>query len=351
MFGKGNGRGGFTRQAALATVIFVAGLAAGYALRPAQEPVEEPDKEIRPGRVGFTNPLLDCEVGVFPRGKELRPFRGELAQLVSDIVARGEAAEVAVYFRDLDNGPWFGVDERKAFTPGSLLKVPLMMAALLQATRDPAFLDQRIRFQGLPVELGLEAFESKAPLVRGQTYTVEQLIERVAVHSDNHAAWLLFTAVDPHVLDRLYRDLGLDPTPARNPALPATVSPRAFGSLFRVLYNASYLNREMSDKLLEMMSRAAYRDGLVAGVPPGTVVAHKFGVNTVGEPGLGEMQLHDCGIVYNERRPYFLCVMTRGSDERLLGNAIEQTSRLVWERATRVPYSERVRAERQAAGR
>lgn len=328
-------RGGIMRQAALGMAVFAAGMAAGYALH-GRGASEQQDREIRPGRAGFTNPLLDCEVDTFPRGRELPPFRKDLAQLVSEIVARGDATEVAVYFRDLDNGPWFGVGERHEFTPGSLFKVPLMMAALLQATGDPSFLDKAVFYQGgLPASLDLDRFVHEAPLVPGRTYTVQHLIMQVAVFSDNHAAWLLHSLVDPDVLERLYRDLGFDPELARNPGKTATVSPRSYGSLFRVLYNASYLNREMSDRLLEWMSRAVYREGLVAGIPPGTVISHKFGVNTVGAPGEGEMQLHDCGIVYSERRPYFLCVMTRGSDERLLGGAIEQTSRLVWEKANR----------------
>jgi beta-lactamase class A len=326
-------RAAWLKRAAFAALVFVAGIAVGYAIAIRRAPPL--DEEIRPGRVGFTNPLIDCEVSTYPPGRELPPFKKELVPFVEDLVARGEASEVAMYFRDLDNGPWTGIDEEKPFTPGSLLKVPLMMACLLQADLDPSFLRREILYQGVPDEGGIGAFAADAPLVPGRTYTVRQLIEQVAVHSDNSATWLLYNLVDLNLLERLYRDLGFDPELVRDTRKPAAISPKVYGRLFRVLYNASYLSREKSELLLALMSRAVYREGLLAGVPPGVKVSHKFGVNTLASPAGTIVQLHDCGIVYSAQRPYFLCVMTRGTDKQRLARVIAQTSRFVSERVER----------------
>lgn len=324
------------KRSLLAVLLFAAGVAVGYALRDAPRAAppdpDAPDRQIRPGRVGFTNPLLDCEVTSYVRGRELPSFKKELEAHVAGFVARGEAEEVALYFRDLDNGPWSGIREKETFTAASLLKVPLLMACLLQAETDPGFLRSTIRYEGLLEKEGVGGFVAESPLVVGRAYTVEDLIEQVAVYSDNYAAQLLDDRVNRDILGRLYRDLGLDPELVRDPLKPAAISPKAYGQLFRVLYNASYLNRENSEKLLAALSRAAYADGLVAGVPPGTVIAHKFGVNTLLPPGPGQAQLHDCGIVYEPKRPYFLCVMTRGSAEQPLAGVIAETSRFIWER-------------------
>lgn len=67
----------------------------------------------------------------------------------------------------------------------------------------------------------------------------------------------------------------------------------------------------------------------MAGVPPGTTVAHKFGIYSI--PGTTKTaQLHDCGIIYRPGRPYFLCVMTEGQDADTLAGAIRQISRAVF---------------------
>jgi len=58
------------------------------------------------------------------------------------------------------------------------------------------------------------------------------------------------------------------------------------------------------------------------------MVASRFGERAHGPAGA--KQLHDCGIVYCPRRPYLLCVMTRGDDFQELTGTIRDLSRLVY---------------------
>jgi hypothetical protein len=70
----------------------------------------------------------------------------------------------------------------------------------------------------------------------------------------------------------------------------------------------------------------------VAGVPEGTVVAHKFGerVNDDGQGHITDLEIHDCGIVYNKSGDYLLCVMTKGKQKADLLNTIQEISKLVY---------------------
>jgi hypothetical protein len=43
-----------------------------------------------------------------------------------------------------------------------------------------------------------------------------------------------------------------------------------------------------------------------------------------------EVQLHDCGIVYYPKRPYILCVMTRGEKMDVLPKVIKEISTEVY---------------------
>ena len=101
----------------------------------------------------------------------------------------------------------------------------------------------------------------------------------------------------------------------------------SYSNLFTILYNGYYLSNEMSQLSLELLSESTYKDGLVAGVPAGTRVAHKFGFYN---PPTGESQLHDCGIVYHPRTPYVLCVMTSGPNIESEEAAISAISHLVY---------------------
>jgi beta-lactamase class A len=97
--------------------------------------------------------------------------------------------------------------------------------------------------------------------------------------------------------------------------------------MFRILFNASYLTQAASEQALELLTRSEFRAGLVAGVPAGTVVAHKFGERIDG----GVAKLHDCGIVYHPARPYLLCVMTEGDRFEPLASLIAETSRIAYD--------------------
>jgi beta-lactamase class A len=102
---------------------------------------------------------------------------------------------------------------------------------------------------------------------------------------------------------------------------------KEYVSLFRVLFNVSYLNKEASEKALELLTRVEFKDGLPAGLPANIVVAHKFGERIVN----GLSQLHDCGIVYYPSHPYLICIMTRGADFTQLSKHIQEISKITYD--------------------
>jgi beta-lactamase class A len=296
------------------------------------------DFPIREGSGFFTNPLLDFEVLNLDKLGYLRPFQSEIEALASRLERDGKIEKVAIYYRDLNNGPWLGVKEEKEFVPGSLFKVPLVVACLRQAERDPSFLRASVRATP-PGGIDLSAYHYPPPdrLQSGRTYTVQELIERVCRFSDNLAAYLLMRTVDRDLMKKVFFDLGIDPDKMeeRNIAF----SCKQYGRFFRILYNASYLSREMSEYALANFSQSAFRDGLAAGVPAGIPVAHKFGENVEERGGERLYTLHDAGIVYHRLRPYLLCVMTRGTDFAAQARAIAACSNLVWNQVNRQAWT------------
>ncbi len=144
--------------------------------------------------------------------------------------------------------------------------------------------------------------------------------------SDNEAKNLILENLDNETLDNAYLNLGIEVPGLRTP--DDFMSVKEYAAFFRILYNATYLNKQMSEKALEILSKSTYSKGLDAGVPPGIMVAHKF-----GERGFADSQvkqLHDCGIIYKKGNPYILCVMTRGGDFDELAKVISGVSSLVY---------------------
>lgn len=267
------------------------------------------------------NPLLRAQPDL--QFTELQPFNFKLRALAEESKRAGLASHVSVYFRDLENGPMRGVNFDEKFTPASLLKVPLMLAVLKQAEKDPAFLSRRLKFE---IPSRTQSYLSARVLVPGQEYTVEEAVAAMISGSDNDAFYLLQAVVSPDEYLSVYQDFGMVIPGVRG--TDAGVSVRQYATFFRVLYNASYLEKRMSQKALGYLADAVFKDGLVAGVPPGVVVAHKYG-ERFDYQGSAK-QLHDCGIVYHPRRHYVLCVMTRGEDFAKMSGVIKAVSEAVY---------------------
>ena len=164
-------------------------------------------------------------------------------------------------------------------------------------------------------------------LEKGKKYTVEEVIRRTLIYSDNTAMAMLINNLDLSIQNKVYKDLGI--TIPGEEGLDDYLSVAEYASFFRVLYNASYLSRESSQKLLSLLTEVDFEGGLRGGVPQGVTVANKFGER--GFNGTPQLQLHDCGIVYFTDRPYLLCVMTRGEDFAELAEVIRTVSKTVFD--------------------
>jgi hypothetical protein len=315
------------RRLALAVIGLAAAFAAGWLLGRRERPPAFRPYELRAGQQAYLNPLLECEVDDPLSGGELRHFDEELDELAAALEAGPHVARVAVYFRALNNGMWLGRNEREGFIPASLAKVPVVIACLRQAEEVPTFLARTIRYEGLPEEREPGFMNPEVNLEKGEAYTVLELIRRVGRYSDNAAARLLTTVVDPAVLAAVKADLGLPDAGAA--AAGGRISPREYGALFRILYNASYIGQPLSRIALDAFAQSTFELGLVAGVPEGTAVSHKFGVWEGDDPA-APFQLHDCGIVYHQASPYLLCVMTSGSNYVGMASSIAEISRFVY---------------------
>jgi beta-lactamase class A len=316
----------------LVALFFCLGGAAGFFLHQAPPIAQLLNPVVSSQRAGgyqFINPLLDFDL---PQNTfvELKPFKDKIENFTNTASTSSSHIDfAAVYFRDLNNGPWFGVGENASFSPASLLKVPLMMAYYKISESEPGVLQKQIPVTTQDIVPIVPNQQTIVPSVRleiGKSYSVDELINRMIIYSDNDAAQLLIENIDPGKLVKIYTDFGIE-LPDAEPS-GTQVDVKTYAGFFRILFNASYLNRDNSEKALKLLSQVEFKDGLVAGVPGNILTAHKFG-ERIGDGN--QQQLHDCGIVYYPGHPYLLCVMTRGNSALELEKFIQDTSRLVFE--------------------
>jgi beta-lactamase class A len=310
----------------LPALAVLVGFGAGWWLHALEPPAPDPPpveaaKLERRGSYTFSRPLLECDL---PAGSaRLGELRDRLTALIAEAARQSRAREVAVYVRDLQTTEEMVVGDELRFSPASLFKLPVVLAVLKAAERDRSLLDLQLEFRA-PDREYRQVVAVDDPLVPGRSYSVRELIERTLTESDNDAVLLLHTVVSQEQALRTFSELGLRaPSDADREDF---YSVREYAAFFRSLYNAGYVGADESEWTMELLARAHFRDGLVAGVPPGVRVAHKFGERRVS----AGQQLHDCGVVYYPGHPYLLCVMSRGGSLPALAGVIRDISATVY---------------------
>jgi len=258
----------------------------------------------------FVRPLLAYRT---PEANTLGQYNGlksSLQSLVSTAGGQG-VSRAGVYFRDLTAALWVGVNENDTYYPASLLKVPVMIAYKKEAEDHPWILEESMTYN--PAVIPSDPYLATSTLVAGRQYSVEEFMRRMIVDSDNGATFTLLNHLDAEYLNSVYTALGIENPDADSASYK--ISARSYGLFFRILYNATYLSPSASESALKLLARTTFANGLVAGVPPATPLAHKWGEHVLLEGGvMTGIELSDCGIVYYPAHPYLLCVMTSAKD-------------------------------------
>ena len=277
----------------------------------------------------FINPQFACGSQVEEMAGERAELRNHIESYVKEVKASGNAVEVAVYFRELLDGPMFGINDRIQFIPASLLKLPKVLAVYALAEQDPRLYEATLMATRTPDSL-VQHFMPTDHITVGTSYTVAEVAEFSLEYSDNTADWMINQLLiqsdgGTEILEDTFTTLGII-NPGGDIAL-ASMSAKQYGSIFRQLYNASFLNEAQSEAVLTAMVRSPFDKGLRRGIPGDIAVAHKFGERFLES---GERHLHDCGIVYYPGRPYVLCIMTRGTNFDTLSRIIGHISQEVF---------------------
>ena len=256
--------------------------------------------------------------------EELSSIKQSLTGLIDNYKKNNTVSSVSVYLKSYETNEWTSINPDEKFKPGSLLKIPELIAFLKMNEKNPGLLDREILYDK-PFKLDKKPEFLSKSIQLGHKYKVRELLNYMIAYSDNNATLLLNNIIDVDVFKKVFTDLGMTSPDWNSSDFPLTSYDV---SLFmRALYNASYLTIEDSEFASKLLSQSDFKDGILKSLPKNTKVIHKF-----GEGGdLVEKQLHESAIIYVNEKPYLLTVMTKGTDMQKLPEVINQISSLVYQ--------------------
>ena len=259
-----------------------------------------------------------------PRPPDVRPPTN-LIQLKADINAliAASGAEVAVAWRPLDAKPGEEVliNPTLRFHAASTMKVPVMIEVFRQANVRRLKLDDKVlvtnRFtsiqDGTPFVLAAtEDSDGETYKALGKKLSYRQLVEASITVSSNLATNILIEHLGARNIQATADTMGasgmqvlrgVEDQKAFDAGKNNTTDALGLLTLFEAIGKGKAVSAKSSAEMLEILKRQKFNDGIPAGLPAGTVVAHKTGTITIIH--------HDAGIVYAVR-PYVLVILTRG---------------------------------------
>ena len=249
-------------------------------------------------------------------------------------------AEVGVAFRTIDGRSELMIDPDKEFHAASTMKVPVMIELFRQAAEGRLSLDDALPIRnefssivdGSSYKLS-EGDDSDKEIyaAAGRTLTLRQLNEAMITVSSNFAANLLLEKLGVENIRKTVTRLGaegmnvlrgVEDQKAFDKGLNNTTTARGLLVLLEAIARGKAVGAAADKEMIVVLARQKFNDGIPAGVPAGTRVAHKTGSIT-------RIQ-HDAGIVY-AGRPYTLVILVRGIDDQAKSKAlIARISKLVY---------------------
>lgn len=314
--------------AILCIIFFILGAVSGYSVFYFKGigDFDSQAMDLRPIRFNnlsykFVNPLLAYVIPSAEQDPKWADLKRKISETINS-VPKEKLEKVSVFVSGLNQGRWIGINENELYPPASMSKVIIMMIYLRGEQENPGLLDKKMTYTSKDIAVTLNNLTS---LKVGQSYTISDLIDKMIIDSDNGAEALLFFNADQKFFSGLFSALGIK---GFEDGI-FYISPRQYSLFFRIIYNATFLDADLSEKALNILSQTKYNDGIVAGVPSNIVVAHKFGQYT-NPKNNHDIELHDCGIIYLPQNPYFLCIMTKGEDLEVSSLIIKTISELVY---------------------
>jgi len=264
------------------------------------------------------------------------PLEARLRQII-----QSSAAEVAVAYRALDGSRELFIDADTAFHAASTMKVPVMIELFRQARSGRLSLDEQLTVRnefhsivdGTPYKLSEgDDSDTEVYAAAGRSLTLRHLCELMITVSSNFAANLLIERVGVENVRRTVTALGADgmqvlrgveDQKAFDKGMNNTTTARGLAVLLDRIAHGTAVDAAADSEMLAILKRQKFNDAIPAGLPEGTVVAHKTGSITRIH--------HDAAIVF-AARPYVLVLLVRGiEDQKKSAALMAELSRAVYD--------------------
>jgi beta-lactamase class A len=227
----------------------------------------------------------------------------------------------SIYFEYLPTGTSVRHTGDSEYVAASLMKIPVVMELYKASELKRVDLDKTIE---LKKEWLDPAFGDLYKKGVGYKLTLREAAQIALEHSDNTAISAILNSTENILKPSENVLTSLDVSINRDNKSQIEISARSYASFLKCLYFSCYTTYEDSQEILTYLTNSEFTNRLREGVPNTVKIAHKIGTYS-------NITQSDCGVVYEPRRNYVLCVILQVPDTDE-GNAhIATVSKMVYD--------------------
>lgn len=292
--------------------------------------------------VVFTILLLTLVSALVSAQSNLAQAKPQIETLIA--ASGAEVVSLAVY--DLQTKQSLLINERVSLHAASTMKLPVMMEVFRLAEEKKFKLTDSLEVKnkffsivdGSEFRLNKSDDSDEEVYNRiGQKMSVQELLEHMITWSSNLATNILIERVGPENVMKLMAELGandirvlrgVEDSKAFQAGKNNTTTAYDLMLLLKLIAENKFRSKRACEKMVEILAAQHFNNGIPAGVPTGTRVAHKTGEITKHK--------HDAGIVYPlDGKPYVIVVLTKGvANEKQSNKLIADISAIVFKALT-----------------
>lgn len=272
----------------------------------------------------FIKPLLysnkTCESSNYNK------LKSSILEIIQQNKQLGNLDKASVYLKLLNSRDYITINEEDRFHPASLIKLPLLITYLQMEEKNPGTLNRKIVFhplQGLPNQ----TYNSKK-IEPEKSYAIRELLKYMIAYSDNNATYLLNENVDELAFEKMFSDFGLIVPDIHD--VNYQISAKDYSVFLNVIYNGGYITIRNAEYACELLNECDFNEGMQSGLPDNINIIHKFGEwGDRKDPSVH--QLSESGIIYLDKSPYLLTIMTQGKEVAKLPSVLSNVSKTVYD--------------------
>ena len=236
--------------------------------------------------------------------------------------------QIGLYYKDLTSGRELCYNEDMQFIAASVIKLPIMMDVYKKVASGKLSFNDTLKMKEFKKVGGCGAICS---IEEDITLSIKSLVRLMITISDNTATNILIRHAGIDNLKHSFEEMGLKKTvvgrelfdmEALERCIQNYFTPKEIGSLLESLYNGTFISKDASKEMIDIMKAQQICHKIPDSLPAGVEVANKTGESS----GV----THDAGIVYGEKAFIFVFASME-TDTSRANYALRKAARLCYD--------------------